>query len=129
VKAETAVPLSRAQTELRAARILLRAGLPSQALVHAWSASFHAAAAALFEVDEMPSTSAGVVAAFDRRVVGPDGIQHNLGRVLRRLFEQRADVEDALAEIPPEEAELAIAESERLTTAIGRWIRRQVPAT
>jgi uncharacterized protein (UPF0332 family) len=127
VKADSALPLSRAQSELRAGRVLLRAGLPSQALTHAYLASVHAASAALIEVDETPSTRAGLVAAFDRRIVGADGIPHTQGRILRRLFEQRADVDHGLAEIPQEEAELALAESERLVTAIGRWIRRRVP--
>jgi uncharacterized protein (UPF0332 family) len=119
------LPLDRARTELRAARSLLRADLPSQALTHAYFASYHAASAALLELDETPSTHAGVIAAFDRRIVGPEGIQHNLGRVLRRLFEHRSEVDYALAEIPKEEAVLALAESERLVTAINRWIRRR----
>jgi uncharacterized protein (UPF0332 family) len=125
VSADTTLPLDRAQTELRTARALIRDGFASQAVSHAYVASFHAASAALLELGEVPATSAGVVAAFDRKVVGPDGIAHNLGRVLRRLFEQHYEVDEALVEVPPEEAELALAESERLVTAIGRWIRRQ----
>jgi uncharacterized protein (UPF0332 family) len=128
VRAEATLPLDRAQGELRAARALIRDGFPSQSVTHAYSASLQAASAALVEIGEAtPSTDAGVVAAFDRRIVSVDGVPHNVGRVLRRLFEHGHAVDHALAEVPADEAELALAESERLVTAIGRWVRRQAP--
>lgn len=126
MKVETTVPLERAQAELRAARALIRDGFPAQAIVHAYAASLQAASAALLEVGaESPATGAGLIASFDRTLVAQDAVPHNVGRVLRRLFEHRRVVDQALVDVPADEAELALAESERLVSSVGRWIRRQ----
>jgi uncharacterized protein (UPF0332 family) len=114
-----AVPLERASEELRAAQALLDAGFPSQALSRAYFAGFHAASAALLVAGGGPSTPAGVVSAFGRRVV----MEGDFARVLRKLFEDRNDVDYALAAAPTGEARLAIAEAERLVEAATLWIR------
>ena len=117
--------LRRCRDELRAARVLLDAGLPSQALSRAYMASYHAAAAALLPITELPATHAGVVSAFGRQLVADRGFDHQLGRVLRRLFADRADVDDGLAEAPPATAHAAVADAERLVDAVERWLARE----
>jgi uncharacterized protein (UPF0332 family) len=117
-----ALPLGRGREELRAARALLEAGYPSQALSRAYFAGFHAATATLLVLDEAPSTRSGVVSAFGRRVIEQGGLEREVGRSLRRLFEDRIDVDYALAEAPAEEAGQAIADAERLVDAATRWI-------
>jgi uncharacterized protein (UPF0332 family) len=117
-----ALPLGRGREELRAAEALLEAGFPSQALSRAYFAGFHAATAALLVLGEAPSTRSGVVSAFGRRVIEQGGLEREVGRSLRKLFEDRIDVDYALADAPAEEAGLAIAEAERLVDDATRWI-------
>jgi uncharacterized protein len=117
-----ALPLGRGREELRAAEALLEAGFPSQALSRAYFSGFHAATAALLVLGEAPSTRSGVVSAFGRRVIEQGGLEREVGRSLRKLFEDRIDVDYALADVPAEEAGLAIAEAERLVDAATRWI-------
>jgi uncharacterized protein (UPF0332 family) len=117
-----APPLARGQDEIRAARALLEAGFPSQAVSHAFMAGFHAATAALQAVGETPTTRTGVLSAFGRRVVREGGLDHEAGRTLRKLFEDRNDVDVALAEAPPDEARAAIESAEALLHATARWI-------
>jgi uncharacterized protein (UPF0332 family) len=116
------LPLARGREEVRAARALLEAGFPSQAVTHAFMAGFHAATAALHELGETPATRTGVLSAFGRRIVGDGGLDHEVGRSLRKLFEDRNDVDNALAHASPEEAQAAIASAERLVDATARWI-------
>jgi uncharacterized protein (UPF0332 family) len=117
-----ALPLGRGREELRAAETLLDAGFPAQAVSHAYLASFHAASAALSVLGECPATSSGVISAFGRRVVGEDGVDHETGRVLRRLYEDLNDVNHGLADAPPEEARGAVADAGRLVEATAAWI-------
>lgn len=115
--------LARGRQEVRAARALLEAGFPSQAVSHAFMAAFQAATAALQAVGEMPATRAGVLSGFGRRVVREGGLDYETGRILRKLFEDRNDVDHALAHAPPEEARAAIANAERLLEVTSRWIQ------
>lgn len=115
-------PLSRGREELRAARTLLEAGFPSQAVSRAYMAGFHAATAALLAVGDMPPTHTGVVSAFGRRIVTEGGLDHEAGRVLRRLFEDRNDVDYALAEAPGSTAQHSIEGAEQLIYATERWL-------
>jgi len=118
VSATAAAPLDRGRQELLAARALLDGGFPSQALTRAYFAAFHAASAALLAVGETPSTPAGVLAAFNRRVVQDDHLDPDHARALRRLFEDRNDVEYALAQAPEREAEVAIEQAQALMDAV-----------
>ena len=117
-----ALPLGRGREELRAAKALLEAGFPSQALSRAYFAGFHAATATLLVLGQAPSTRPGVVSEFGRRVIEEGGLEREVGRSLRRLFEDRMDVDYALADAPAEEAGLAIADAERLVDATARWV-------
>jgi uncharacterized protein (UPF0332 family) len=119
--ADWALPAERCQEELRAAKVLLDAGLPAQAVSRAYFAAFHAAGAALLVVGEQPASPPAVVSAFARRA-STDSFDPMAGRTLRKLFEDHADVDYALANAPPEEAERAIADAERFVDATRRWI-------
>jgi uncharacterized protein (UPF0332 family) len=118
----TGLPLARGREELRAARALLEAGFPSQAVSRAYMAGFHAASAALVSVGEAPATRTGVVSAFFRRIVSDGGLDHDAGRILRRLFDDRNDVDYALAEAPESAARCSIDGAERLVSATERWL-------
>ena len=116
------LPLGRGRQELKAAEALLAAGFPAQAVSHAYLAGFHSASAALAVLGEVPATSSGVISAFGRHVVGEDGVDHETGRVLRRLYEDRNDVENGLVEAPLEDARGAVADASRFVDATATWI-------
>jgi uncharacterized protein (UPF0332 family) len=118
-------PLGRGREELKAAQVLLEAGFPAQAVVHAYLAGLHAASAALSVLGEVPATSSGVISAFGRHVVGEDGVDHDTGRVLRRLYEDRNDIDNGLVEAPLDEARTAVAEAERFVEATTAWIAQR----
>lgn len=120
--------LGRGREELRAAQALLDAGFPSQALSRAYVAAFDAACAALMSIDERPLTRTGVVSAFGRRVVSEGGLDHEVGRHLRRLFDDREYVDYELGEAPDEVARTAMNDAGRLLEAISQWIERHAAA-
>jgi uncharacterized protein (UPF0332 family) len=119
---DAALPLGRGRQELRAAEALLEAGFPAQAVSRAYLAAFHAASAALSVVGERPATNVGVISAFGRHVVGRDGLDHETGRILRRLYEDRNEVDYGLVEAPVGEARSAVQDAERLLEAAVAWI-------
>jgi uncharacterized protein (UPF0332 family) len=114
--------LARGHLEIAAARALLAAGHPSPAISRAYLADHHAATAALLATGELPATHTGVVSAFGRRVVTEGGLDHRVGRVLRRLLEDRDDVDFGLADAPPEVAANAVDRAAELVAATERWI-------
>ena len=120
--------LARGREELRAAQALLDAGFPSQALSRAYLAAFDAASAALLSVGEQPQTRTGVVSAFGRRIVSEGGLDHEVGRNLRRLFDDRDYVDYGLGEAPPEQARSAIRDAGLLLEATLQWIERRSAA-
>jgi uncharacterized protein (UPF0332 family) len=124
VSGEWVGPVDRAREELRAAQALLDAGFPSQALCRAYYAGLQVAVAALLVLGEAPPSEAGVISAFGRRVVG-DGVEPEAGRTLRKLFEDRNDVDHALLAAPVEEAQKAIAGAEVLVESGARWVARR----
>jgi uncharacterized protein (UPF0332 family) len=119
------LPLGRSRQELRAAEALLEAGFPAQAVSHAYLAGLHAASAALAVLDEHPATSPGVISAFGRHVVGDGGMDHEVGRILRRLYEDRGEVDHGLAEASTGEARDALDDAERFVEATASWIERR----
>lgn len=128
MKGEVDLLQSRAGEELRAARALLDSGFPSQALSRAYLAAFDAACAALASIGEQPQTRTGVVSAFGRHVVSDGGLDHEVGRSLRRLFDDRDYVDYALGEATPEQARLAINDAGLLLDATVQWIERRSAA-
>jgi uncharacterized protein (UPF0332 family) len=122
VRGEIEARVSRAREELRAAEALLGAGFPSQALARAYLAGAQVARAALRSLGETPRTRTGVVSGFGLRVVAEGGLDHEVGRGLRRLFDDRDYVDHALGEASPEAARSAIADAERLVEATAAWI-------
>jgi uncharacterized protein (UPF0332 family) len=123
------LPLARGREEVRAARALLEAGFPTQAVSHAFMAGYQAATAALHAIGEAPATSTGMLSAFNRYVVGDGRIDHEDGRILRKLFEDRSYVDHALGQAPRQEAEAAIESAERLLDATSRWIEGRPAAS
>lgn len=119
------LPLGRARQELQAAETLLEADLPAQAVSRAYLAALHAASAALAALGERPATRVGVISAFGRLVVGKDGVDHETGRILRKLYEDRLEVDFGLVEAPLSEAQRAVADAERLVEAAARWMARR----
>jgi uncharacterized protein (UPF0332 family) len=69
-----------------------------------------------------------VVSAFGLRVVIEGGLDHEIGRNLRRLFDDREYVDYGLGEAPPEESLSAIGDAEDLLDATTRWIESRVAA-
>jgi uncharacterized protein (UPF0332 family) len=123
---ETAeLQLGRGRQELKAAEALLEAGFPAQAVSHAYLAAFRAATAALAVLGEVPATNSGVISAFGRHVVGETGVDHETGRVLRRLYEDRNDIENGLVDAPVEEARGASEDASRFVEATASWIGRR----
>lgn len=121
MRGEWALPEERSRDELRAARTLLEADLPDQAVSRAYFAALHAASAALLVLGDPQTSEVGIVTAFARRV--PEvGFDPEAGRMLRKLFEDRTDVDHALANAPAEEAERAIGDADRLVRSIAAWI-------
>jgi uncharacterized protein (UPF0332 family) len=119
------LPLGRGRQELGAAEALLDAGFPAQAVSRAYLAGFHAASAALAALGERPATSTGVISAFGRHVVGEAGVDHEIGRSLRRLYEDRREIDYGLAEAPAGEARRAVDDAERLVEATAAWLERR----
>ena len=116
------VPLGRGRQELRAAGVLLEAGYPAQAVSRAYLAGLNAATAALAVLGEEPATEVGVISAFGRHVVGQNGIDHEIGRILRRLYEDRNEVDHGLIEPPAGEASGAVDDARRFVEAAAVWI-------
>lgn len=113
--------LSRAGDELRAARLLAVGDLPAQAVARAYYAAFYAAEAALLDVGETRSKHSGVIAAFIQVVVRQKGCDETAGRLLRDLFQRRAQADYTTDPVPADEATRAIADAEAVITAIVRW--------
>jgi uncharacterized protein (UPF0332 family) len=116
------VPLARAREDVRAGLVLLEAGFPAQALSRAGTAALRAAEAALLAVDAAPSTAAGIVSAFTRRVVVQGGFDPGHARALRMLFEDRHDVEHAITDVPAEEALRGLRQADAFVEETAGWI-------
>ena len=116
--------LTRSRQEIEAARLLADAGFGAQAVSRAYYAAFYAAEEALGSSGESRSEHSGVIAAFGKVVVRDGGLDEELGRFLRSLFEQR-NVADYGDEPPSrEDAELAIREAERIVDCVESWLAR-----
>ncbi|MGH2830418.1 MAG: HEPN domain-containing protein [Actinomycetota bacterium] len=114
--------LARAREEVRLARVILAAGGAAQAISRAYYGAFYAAEAALLEVGETRSKHSGVIAAFASRMVRREGLDPELGAIIKDLFRLRneADYERATVDAPL--AEAAIVSSDRFVFGVERWV-------
>jgi uncharacterized protein (UPF0332 family) len=92
-----------------------------QAVSHAYFAALHAAGAALLALDDAQSSEVGIVTTFVQHVP-EEGLDAESGRLLRKLFEDRMDVDYALANAAPADAERAVEDAERLVKSIAAWM-------
>ncbi len=115
--------LSRSRTEIDAARTLAAAGFGPQSASRAYYAAFYAAEAALGVLGETRSKHSGVLAAFGRLVVKEGGMDPELGRVLRRLFELRNAADYSWLDAPQEPSGDPADDAERFVAAVEAWIR------
>ena len=116
------ISLSRSRREIEAARLLANGGFCDQAISRAYYAAFYAAEQALASLGESRSKHSGVIAAFGKLVIREGGLDEEVGRVLRSLFEQRNDVDYGEAVASREDAELAIHDAQRLVDAVESWL-------
>jgi uncharacterized protein (UPF0332 family) len=116
------IALARSRREIEAARLLAEGDFGVQAVSRAYYAAFYAAEHALAALGESRSKHAGVIAAFGKRVVREGGLEEEMGRILRSLFEQRNDVDYGEAVASREDAELAIRDAQRFVDAVESWL-------
>ncbi|MGH3039681.1 MAG: HEPN domain-containing protein [Gaiellaceae bacterium] len=114
--------LSRSRQELDAARLLADGDFAAQAISRAYYAAFFAAEQALASLGESRPKHSGVIAAFGKLVIREGGLDEQIGRVLRSLFEQRNDVDYGEAVATREDAERAIRDAERFSDAVASWL-------
>jgi uncharacterized protein (UPF0332 family) len=119
--------LTRARTELEAARTLASAGFRDQSTSRAYYGAFYAAEAALLARGETRSKHSGVVSAFGRVVVKEGGFEVALGAELRRLFELRNAADYSWLDAPPAGGADALLAAERFVTGVERWIAESAP--
>lgn len=102
--------------------MLVERGFHAQAVSRAYYAAFYAAAQALLALEETRSKHSGVVAAFTRLVVTEGGVEEEIGRALRSLFDQRnaADYGDDV--VSAEQAEAGLETASTIVIAVELWL-------
>lgn len=121
--------IQRSRRELEAARLLAREGFGAQAISRAYFAAFYAAEAALQVLGESRSKHAGVIAAFIRLLVRDRGLDPEVGRLLRSLFERRNEADYTRAAVSRKEANSAIADADRVVATVAAWMGSEGPQT
>ncbi len=102
--------------------MLVDRGFHAQAVSRAYYAAFYAAAEALLALGETRSKHSGVIAAFTRLVVKEGGIDEEIGRALRSLFNQRnvADYGDDVVSV--EQVQGALNTAATVVVEVERWL-------
>ncbi len=113
--------LDRSRQEIEAARLLADGGFGAQAISRAYYAAFYAAEKALAALGESRTKHSGVIAAFGKLLIRDGGLDEEIGRSLRSLFEQRYDVDYGEAVASREDAERAIGDAESFVDAVESW--------
>ncbi len=116
--------IARAREELFAAHLLSTTGFAAQAVGLSFRAALAAAEAALVLLDRAPDPRpAAVVSEFVNQVVRGRGIDPEVGRRLRSLFNR---AEQALVDgaVPQPEAPAAIADATEVVDVIAAWIEK-----
>ena len=116
---------SRSEREIEAARLLAANDFGVQAISRAYYAAFYAAEQVLASLGETRSKHAGVIAAFGSLVVREGGLDEEMGRILRSLFERRNHADYGEASASREEAEGAIRDAQRFLDAVGAWLAQK----
>lgn len=111
--------LDEANRFLKAARVLLDAGIPENAAAEAYQAMWAAARAALSEVDRETKTHKGTWSLFDEHFVRTGAIDRELLRAARNAEELRYDSDYRLAGATADEAERSLADAERFVAVVG----------
>jgi uncharacterized protein len=114
--------LGRSRREIDAARLLAEGDFGVQAISRAYYAAFYAAEQALASLGESRSKHSGVIAAFGKLVVREGGLEEEIGRILRSLFEQRNQADYGEAVASRENAERAIRDAQRFIDAVESWL-------
>ncbi len=114
--------MGRARDELAAAQLLADHGFAAQAVSRAYYAAFYAAEEALQRVGILRSKHAGVVAAVATVLVREQGLEPDVGRLLRSLFERRTRADYTLEATPVDEATRAIADANSAVAGLVRWM-------
>jgi uncharacterized protein (UPF0332 family) len=121
---------SRARDKLAAARAVLAAGLPADAVPPAYYACFHVAEAALAVDGDEPRTHEGVKSLFGLRFVRTGRLDPELASILRELKDERESGDySVFPAITAEDATRAIAMAERFVAAIEGFLGDQGFAT
>jgi uncharacterized protein (UPF0332 family) len=114
--------LGRSRREIEAAQLLAERDFGAQAISRAYYAAFFAAEQALHSLGETRSKHSGVIAAFGKLVIREGGLDEDVGRILRSLFEQRNEVDYGEAVASREDAERAIGDAQRFVDAVESWL-------
>jgi uncharacterized protein (UPF0332 family) len=117
--------LARSHQELEAARLLADRGFDAQAVSRAYYAAFYAASEALLALGESRSKHSGVIAAFISLVVKREGVEEEIGRALRSLFEQRSVADYGDDSVSSERADDALEQASKVVAAVERWLSDQ----
>ncbi len=120
--------LTRSHVELEAARILADGGFFPQAVSRAYYAAFYAASEALLALGESRSKHSGVIATFVNLVVKQGGVEEEIGRALRSLFDERAAADYGDDIVSSVHAEAALETASKVVAAIERWLSESRPA-
>lgn len=121
--------MGRALDELAAAQLLADHGFAAQAVSRAYYAAFYAAEDALHRIGVIRSKHAGVVAAVARVLVREQGLEPDVGRLLRSLFERRSRADYTLGGTPVVEATQAITDAKFVVAVIAQWIENRPQTT
>ena len=114
--------LARSHEDLQAARLLADHGFHAQAVSRAYYAAFYAASEALLALGETRSKHSGVIAAFASLVVKAEGVDEEIGRAVRLLFDQRSVADYGDESVSSERAEAALEEAAKVVAAVERWL-------
>lgn len=117
--------LARSHQELEAARLLADRGFDAQAVSRAYYAAFYAASEALLALGETRSKHSGVIAAFISLVVKREGVEEEIGRALRSLFDQRSVADYGDESVSSERADDALEQAAKVVAAVERWLSEQ----
>ncbi len=113
-----------AQGKLRAAELLLTAGLHGDASSRAYYAAFHAISALHLSRGNTFSSHAQLIGRFNKDFVRTGVFPPEFTRVVTRLFEDRQVGDyDAMAEITGDQSTQDVADARRLVEAISAYLR------